>query len=526
MNGNVIDAATRFSDRGERQKTTPLDALRRTARVAPADRAALASRLGELAARLNPDRPKNAARFWFESAWQGDRWAKRKRYVTLPGEAVPDPRDEGAYVASGADWATLAEQAAAALNPGAGPIVEADRARTIRDLLRGTAFVPAIAPLPVDGDNGAALIATYADRVSRVIDRGSSVRRLWSVLRTAPFGTHVHTSEEADGVDHALNEAALAADTIDPKDRHSLAMGWRKRFTTEPALVTTDWSEPTIVLGLRAHARETRMFVVPQDFAIELPPHEDAEEDPDSSDRVLEWLIHKGWAQGRSFEDLPEIQYSSGIGAGWKPFRYEILQLVMLTARAKPDGSPGLWVDAMASDLAHYHPVLPTFDAARGEIGNGWAWSFIGQTVTNGVDHSYWSSYDYVSWPTSSEQYMPNGTMPLGASSGLVESSREELPDASGWLDDFDNSELQELLFGGPEGVRFIPEVVVARDIPIPINPATVAGAILGNLSAPEEDRISERLIAKARARATAGLAYHDAVVAHHRKLIEQLLPD
>lgn len=524
MNDNVIDAVDRFSDRGERQKTTPLDALRRTARVAPADRTTLASRLGELAARLNPDRPKNAARSWFENAWHGDRWAKRKRYVVLPGESAPDPQDEGAYVASGSDWAMLAEQAASALHPGVDPIAEADRARAIRDLLRGTAFVPAIAPLPVDGDGGPALIAAYADRVSRVMDRGSEIRRLWSVLRSAPFGTVVQTEDEADDMNPALAEAALAADAIDPKDERSLKMGWRTRFTTEPSAVRSGWSEPTAVLGLRAHARETRMFVVPEGFAAELPPTADEDIHPD--ERILEWLIHKGWAQGRSFEDLPEIPYSAETGAGWRAFRYEILQIVMLTARPKADGSPGLWVDAMASDLAHYHPVLPTFDTAKAEIGKGWLWSFIGQTVTNGVDYSYWSSYDYVAWPTWNERHMPGGAMPLGAASGLVESTAEELPDVSGWLDDVENAELQELLFGRQGGVRFIPEVAIVRGMPVPVDATTVAGTLLGNLSAPEEDRVSERLLAKARARADAGLSYHEAVVAHHRKLIDAMLPD
>lgn len=524
MNGNVIDATDRFSERTERQKTTPLDALRRTARVAPADRATLASRLGELAARLNPDRPKNAARSWFENAWQGDRWAKRKRYVVLPGESAPDPQDEGAYVASGVDWAVLAEQAAAALHAGTGPIVEADRARAIRDLLRGTAFVPAILPLPVEGDGGAALIATYADRVSRVVERGSDVRRLWSVLRSAPFGTVIRTDEAAEEGDPALAKAALAADAIEPKDDHSLAMGWRTRFTTEPSSVRSNWSEPTIFLGLRAHTREARMFIVPEDFVDELPPNNDG--DVGADERVLEWLIHRGFATGRSFEDLPEIQYSAETGTGWRPFRYEILQLVMLTVRPKADGSPGLWVDAMASDLAHYHPVLPTFDAARAEIGKGWLWNFIGQTITSGVDYSYWSSYEYVDWPTWNERYMPGGAMPLGAASGLVESTGEELTDASGWLDDVANAELQELLFGRQDGVRFIPEIAIARGLPVPVDPATVAGALLGNLSAPEEDRVSERLLAKARARADAGLSYHEAVVAHHRKLIDAMLPD
>lgn len=524
MSDNVIEATDRFSNREGRQKVTPVDVLRRTARVLPVDRATLAARLGEVAARLDPDSPKRAALTWFQRAWQGERWAKRKRYVIMPGETARNPRDEGAYVASGADWAKLVEQAATALHPGEGPVPGSDRARAIRDLLRGTAFVPALAPIPVQGDNAQALIATYADRISRLLDQHTDIRRLWSVLHAAPFGTTILSDDEVSGNDRLLVQAALAADAIEPMSDHGVAMGWRTRFTSKGMPQGTGWSEPTITLGIRAHRRETRMFVVPHNFASDLPPHAE-EEDGAPDERILEWLISKGYLEGRSYENLPDIAYTDATGIGWRSYPYEVLQFVLLQAKAKPDGSPGLWIHTFADDLGHYHPILLMFDSAAADVGCGSALSFIGQAVTND-DYTYHSIYDFVAWPAWSERHMPGGSMPYGAASGMVEAAYEETPEVSGWLDDADNAELQELLFGSAADTRFLPEIRVAGGLPVPVNQDSVAGALLANLAVGEEDRISERLLAKAKARADAGLAYHEAVVAHHRQMIDHILPN
>lgn len=145
MTDNVIDATDRFAEGSARPKTTVLDLLRRTRRVALPDRPVMALRLGIIATKLDPDRPRRAAKAWFEQAWQGDRWAKRKRFVLLPGDTAPDPEDDGAYVATGSDWAALIERAAFAQHPGSSPVSTSDRNRAIRDILRGTTFVPAIA---------------------------------------------------------------------------------------------------------------------------------------------------------------------------------------------------------------------------------------------------------------------------------------------------------------------------------------------------------------------------------------------
>lgn len=147
-------------------------------------------------------------------------------------------------------------------------------------------------------------------------------------------------------------------------------MGWKSRFVPAAAGKSTGWAEPTVTLGLRAHRRETRMFVVPEGFMDELPPLKD-DEDPAPDQRVFEWLVAKGLMVGDNWEDLPEITYDPAKGYGWRPFSYEVIQYVLLKARAKADGTPGLWLSAFADDLAHYHPVLSRYDTVAAEIGRG-----------------------------------------------------------------------------------------------------------------------------------------------------------
>lgn len=121
---------------------------------------------------------------------------------------------------------------------------------------------------------------------------------------------------------------------------------------------------------------------------------------------------------------------------------------------------------------------------------------------------------------------MPSGALPLGAGSGLIDPDYSELPEVSGWLDDMNNVELQDLLFGSTIGIRFVPEVRMMLGIPTPCSIGTVAACIFANLGVDEEDRIGQILLAKAKRSSAAGLAYRQAIVDHHRRLIATMAPD
>lgn len=159
MTNNVIDASSRFDQGPKRRRSSPLDAIRHVRRIQLGDRATIATNLGRRAAEQDPAKPLRAAKLWFRRAWDGDRWDKRKRYIVLPSEQAADPQAEGAYIASGSDWAALIEQAAIA-SAGDTATADADRNRVMRDLLRGTQFMPALPSVPAGSYNAQALIAT------------------------------------------------------------------------------------------------------------------------------------------------------------------------------------------------------------------------------------------------------------------------------------------------------------------------------------------------------------------------------
>ena len=517
MADTIINASDRFAQRGEKSKHTVIDVLRRTGRVELSDRAMLAERLGQAASRLDPDRPAQAAKRWFDQAWHGERWAKRKRFVILPGETPNDPQNEGAYVASGADWAALVEQAAQAQHPGLDIMSISDRARAVRDLLRGTSFLPSFAPVPLDGDNAQSLVVAYADRVASVIDEGSGIRRLWTVLAAAPFKIGLRLTNAEPTVPEVLRTAAARAAEA-AIGQYRMDGTYRYEFEPDPGTENQHWVHPFVRLGLRAHRRHSRVFVVPQSIL-----HPDVEDDEEVSpeESLSAWLIAEGLLTGKADEDLPNIKYDPGKGYGWQSFPYDIVQSVNLQARPKTDGTIGLWVSAHVSEMGHYHPVTIGCDTAAIEAAHtGWL-DFIGMPM------DYLGPaipYLLINWPVYASRFMNGDALPYGAVSGLIESDDREFIDVEGWIDDPDNTEVQDLLFGVAPNVRFLPTVAIDRCTPSPCSEQTVSSAFFKNLPVTIDDRVGQRLLEQADRFARAGLAYHEAVIAHHRALIDGMV--
>lgn len=515
MDSSIIDASDRFSASPARPKTTVVDALRRIGRISPPDRAILAERLGLVAARLDSDKPTRVVKRWFDTAWSGDRWAKRRRYVILPGETAPDPRNDGAYVASGSDWAALVEQAALAQHPGNDPSSSSDRLRAARDLLRGTSLLPSFAPIPLHGDNAQSLVASYAERVSTAIDKGSAIRQLWTVLASSPFQIGIQSADSQATVPAPLQPAAAHASQA-AIGQYRMDAGFRYEFVPDPKAEHQEWARPMIRLGLRAHRRRSRIFVVPQ--TVIRPDGSDDELPPE--EMVSDWLAREGLLLDGPRGGLADVAYDPAKGYGWQSFHYDIVQAVHLEARIRPDGALGLWISAQVSDQDHYHPFTIGCDTAAVEASRtGWH-SFIGMPLDFKGPASW---FMLLEWPVYDSAFMRDGHLPYGAVSGLVEPDDREFTDVEGWIDDAQNAEVQDLLFGTANGVRFLPSVAVDRQTPSPCSEQAVASAFFRNLPAPFEDRIAHRLLEQADRYARAGLAYHDAVVAHHRALIDRM---
>jgi hypothetical protein len=532
MTDNVVDATARFSPQKD-FRTKPLDALRNTVRTATNDRALLAQRLGEIASQIAPNRPSFVAKGWFEKAWNGDRWAKRKRYICFPGETAPTPSDDSNYVASGADWAALIDQAVKSLHPGDGAPNEAERHRAGRDILRGTTFLPDLPPLSSRSESVQQLLISLAQKAANKIENDSDLCRLWSALQATPLSIESYDLE----IPTVLPSDSTAVQEWTKSRRHAddnyarSSLGAASRVATEMAAFThyvrpntgfrfertgsknEDWPHPTVFLGHLKIPRTTRMFVIPQNFTQDLPALAD-KDDLFAFERVFDWLNLKGLMQGKK---LPEILYNKSVGYGWRPYPYDLAQKLWLEVRQKTDGTPGLWLSSEKGYEVdfHFYPHiagLDVFALARGV-----------DFLRGIVPEPYDTDYSYIEWPTDNASLMVNGRLPWSAASGLVEIDFEDLPDTDGWIDDPGNADLQDLLLHNVTDSRFSP-VFPISDVPPPGQLDTVAAALILNAGceAPEE-RISRRLLHQAQTISKAGLGFHDALLSHHRAVIESM---
>ena len=310
---NVIDASKRFPEaRSKKPQSTQLDQLRQSARTDKGDAILLAQRLGEIAQKVSPRRPKDAARQWFDALWNGDRWEKRKRYILFPGETAPDP-----VASNGADWAALIELAAKTLYPDDSATSTKERARICRDVLRGTCFLPAANFGPLRSDSAQTLMAALATKTCEAIEAKTEIVELWEALEETPFDLQSYDLEQPIYDDQGIIDPVIAA--IRESDRYEgdtysrgplgeaarmaaevscyryrQLPGSSYRFEPRPGPGHEDWAFPIVKLGLVGYRYRSRIFVVPHDFTDELPFDQEFEDGGKAADeRVLEWLDRK-----------------------------------------------------------------------------------------------------------------------------------------------------------------------------------------------------------------------------------------
>lgn len=539
---NVIDASERFRDgNGTRQRLTPIDRLRKSTRVPRGDAILIARRLGELAETIEPGKAGKVAKRWFDLLWHGERWAKRKRFVLLAGEAPGD-----AMASSGADWAALVEQAAKDVHPADSDTASKERARVCRDLIRGTVFLQTEYSGPLRADTAQTLLSTLATNICQAILDRTELLQLWDVLEDTPFDIEfidqdrpiltpeqaadpvmaaILTSRGYEGDPYSLGplgEASrLAADL--PKYNHPRANPSSVRF--EPTEQRdSSWQFPMIGLGVFAKRVNARIFVVPDDFPRELPSEHEfhrADEDWFSKDElVFDWLVHKGIISGERYRSLPDLEYSSELGYGWKPISFDSAASVYLEVRQKSDGTPGVWFSCSPSDFPHLYPILPSMDTIPLAAKRSPLWL---DFLPCGVSGLF---YELFEWPDYIDDFLIGGQPPQGACMGLIDVESAELPLVEGWIDDRENIEVQEFLFRLQSSTRFCPSVAVDNILPPPCALGSVAAAIISNAGVDPADRIANMLLKQAEAMSSNGLAFHAALLGAHRERIKNMIVD
>ncbi len=539
MRDNVIDGRDRFGSTGKRgEPRAPLDQLRETPKVRREDRALLAQRLGEAAAKLSPARPRRAAKPWFEQAWpSADRWAKRKRLICFPGENPPDPNEDGAYVATGADWAKIVEGAAKAQHPDDTQSADAYRQRAIRDILRGTEFLEALPTLPSDVDGAQALLADWARKLVRKIEDGTGIRSLWAALKTTPFDIQGYDLERPDTPLRPwarFDGDQYSAGPLGDVSRRAAELygrrddgGWRFELGESGGHKALYWPYPQIRMGLRGHRRLGRIFVIPEGFWKELPRASDFE----SGEAIFAWLILKGLVPKSGVSGgLPDIRYEPGLGYGWASFAGEYPQDVWLSVRPREDGATGVWVSISRFDEEDLLPKLSGDDDTLARLAT--SGRSISQHLARSWDNrdceEYHWPYCEFEWPAEGFGLHPEGEASVQGFSGIVDLGKGwgGAEGIEGWIDDLDDTELQAALFGGSDDIRFVPSIDVSEAALPPASKGTPAAAIFANLGCQVSDRLAQQLIERARIISSAGLAFHSALIAHNRGLVETMFDD
>ncbi|MEH6790619.1 hypothetical protein [Parasphingorhabdus sp.] len=537
---NVIDASSLFEkSNNANAKPSVMDELRQSPRTDRDDAILIAKRLGEIAEKLSPQQPKAVAHKWFDALWNGDRWEKRKRYVLFHGETAPDP-----VASNGADWAALIEHAAKSLFPDESNTSEKERARSCRDVLRGTTYLPALSTAPLRSESAQTLLVTLTAKICDAIEAQTDIGELWEAMDQAPFAIHSYdfvkpTYDDEDSVD-PFDATLRLHDRYDgdayskgPLGEASRKAGevsgflYRQRsdqsYRFEPSTRNADesWQFPTISLGLAGYRHESRIFVIPHDFLDDLPFGRERYEDGETEDDELiyEWLVMKNVSPDDRKAKLPEVTYSEYHGFGWKPFTYDVPRPVWLKVKPRPDSGAGLWLTAPAEDMGICYPVLSGLDALAIQARmRPFRWhSFIPQR--------YNLHYDYLRWPDYTPEFMTGADLPLGAASGLLEEPYHEMIDIEGWLDDLDNGELQEFLFRLAPRSRFCPSIVLDEELPPPCRSGTIAAAIFSNAGSARDERMAMQLISQAGVIAANGLDFHAALLASNRALIDAMIP-
>lgn len=281
------------------------------------------------------------------------------------------------------------------------------------------------------------------------------------------------------------------------------------------------WRRPHRAQG-RPERRLAIIFVVPHDFIHDLPYDQEFEDgDKAADERVLEWLVAKQILPDTDNARLPEITYSENLGYGWRPFTFEVPREVWLEVRPRAESSPGLWLSSYAPDWVYCCPIIPNMDTLANEVRLG-AMSLPG-ILPMSLDRSW---YEFLQWPVDDPAFLLDSSIPPGAFSGLLDLDAQEMSDVEGWVDDLENTELQEFLFRLQPDARFCPSISIDDDVPPPCRAGTLAAAIFSNAGSALDDRLAMQFIQQANVISENGLAFHAAFLATHRARIDTLIPD
>jgi len=555
---NVIDAMQRFAgQRGlmpPRAPAEPFISRVRGIKVPTSDRIILATRAGEIAARLNPNNPMEGAKRLFGCADWEDKWQKRKRLVRLPGEEPSPSEQYGAYEASGSTWAHLALAAARLLSPYAeGQGLLREQERIFRNMLLGTSLLPQEFAPPEQATRSVDLIAELASAVAKRIERETKLQDLWEILRVSPFT--LCRNDDGDGTVPHGKELANLPNGLGRSWRE----GWNFSNNTDGTINYGDWSFPKVRVGVLRRRLAATILVPPPHLADALLAPDDGDWlNPGSGpheQRIIEWLS----------DNRAPGEFDPDKGFGWASMPIETTRSVYLEACPRDDGEIGLWLKVNEPLIDNFIPVLPGVDlvdlAYRHEFGRRMFGDEPFQFEAGWTSDIMFRELGILEWPSWCREYIQDdkvwrhGIIGVRDTDELVghdhadqerfspwtaeppnwfgpQARQEEhykdeadsfAPDGvGGWLDDTANRELKTALFMNTPDCTFHSLIAQEAGGDVPCRPGTIAESLLRNLDC-TTGRIDQIMIEQARLLVDSGMRFHQIRVDHYRSKIGKL---
>ena len=334
-NGKVIDARDRF-ERLERRRDAgtagngrylvdeALEKLKSTGRIDQSDRAKLALKLGQAAAKLNPRSPKKGAALIIRRA-DGDNSSLRPdRFFIQEGRSNPET-----LAATGATWARLIEAAARLQSEATGQEGAGRDSRNRNDLRRilgGTTFLPHSAMGSAQTNKVVDLLEDAAKYIARRIERETRITELWRNLHDSPFSIHQLGESQEDPPGPVPQASKLARRVGVFK---SDEMNDRCYFGDIGGTKTnTYWSRPTFQIGYISKIVRIPAFCIPKIFVEKF--NKDTN-DQESWDLLTDFIE----SNTGSYYKLPDMSFSEKKGFGFLEVNFQFIMPLVISI--KPD---------------------------------------------------------------------------------------------------------------------------------------------------------------------------------------------
>ncbi|RYH00371.1 MAG: hypothetical protein EON58_00395 [Alphaproteobacteria bacterium] len=517
MADNIIDSRERFKERSQANSSGREDKLESVilagSRLSNSDKSKFAENLGKLAARVDPANPRLGAQKMVSISGLEGVWEKRKRFFRLPGEDAPNPTKDGEYGSRPRTFVRLAQAAGTVL---AGSTREelliAERRRAVRALADGSSFLPTFAPSDPGDRTAKSLLDHFSSSLCTAIAERTRITDLWATLKDSPFGVDAFDADELSLVEPSPygDAATVPASLLRPLYREHIIAG---RFNAIGGTlgVDTEWAKPAIVIGLIAFPVETRIFVVPEEIAVEFGSEKETEEGLISA-TAQHWLQGIGYDHG----GLPELTFAEDRRYGWKPCGVSVMRWVGLEIDADDNGDPCLNIVTWGS---HDRIGFSFWEVGLAVPEQGISQSNGKLSQARYVDldgsHLAFAIHD-IPFDSSQSGHPPVvGLLPWDFEFGL-HSDEFEL---KGWTE-----EQETFAILASDKGRFYPTMPEAEPINGPLMGGSVGASILQNVRfSSKENSMAALLIEKARVTADAGLKFRESLIETYREAFRHI---